>query len=179
MRIFLSKPQAWHIIAAQRAVNIISPFGAVSHHAPACICLRLDDIQCWYAIPSELMIYTPSAWFGAKALEISTDLWYNEAKKGETPSSTQQRKTNESLFEIFRGYFYNRLCGLELDRNSRNSRPFPYNRFVKFFPVAILCRNDWRIFHNCYRHTNHLPFHIQAFWEEVWICTYEIVWKNI
>ena len=35
-RIFLSKPQAWYII---------SPFGAVSHHAPACIYLRLDDIQ--------------------------------------------------------------------------------------------------------------------------------------
>ncbi|MBO5295570.1 MAG: hypothetical protein J6B71_10060, partial [Clostridia bacterium] len=33
----LSKPQAWHIIAAQRAVNIISPFGVVSHHALACI----------------------------------------------------------------------------------------------------------------------------------------------
>ena len=42
---FLSKPQAWHIIAAQRAVHIISPFGAVSHHALACIYLRLDDIQ--------------------------------------------------------------------------------------------------------------------------------------
>ena len=45
MRIFLSKPQAWHIIAARSAVHIISPFGAVSHHAPACIFLRLDDIQ--------------------------------------------------------------------------------------------------------------------------------------
>ena len=36
-RIFLSKPQAWHIIAARSAVHIISPCGAVSHHAPACI----------------------------------------------------------------------------------------------------------------------------------------------
>jgi len=26
-------------------VHIISPFGAVSHHAPACIYLRLDEIQ--------------------------------------------------------------------------------------------------------------------------------------
>jgi hypothetical protein len=26
-------------------VHIISPYGAVSHHAPACISLRLDDIQ--------------------------------------------------------------------------------------------------------------------------------------
>ena len=50
--LFLSKPQAWHIIAARSAVHIISPFGAVSHHAPACICLRLDDIQCF-----ALMIY--------------------------------------------------------------------------------------------------------------------------
>ena len=41
----LSKPQAWHIIAAQHAAHIISPFGAVSHHALACIYLRLDDIQ--------------------------------------------------------------------------------------------------------------------------------------
>ena len=43
--LFLSKPQAWHIIAARSAVHIISPFGAVSHHAPACISLRLDEIQ--------------------------------------------------------------------------------------------------------------------------------------
>ena len=26
-------------------VDIISPFGAVSHHAPACICLRIDAIH--------------------------------------------------------------------------------------------------------------------------------------
>ena len=43
--IFLSKPQAWHIIAARSAVHIISPCGAVYHHASACIFLRLDDIQ--------------------------------------------------------------------------------------------------------------------------------------
>ena len=43
-RIFLSKPQAWHII---KVVNDL-----VSHHAPACISLRLDDIQ-----RSALMIY--------------------------------------------------------------------------------------------------------------------------
>ena len=30
-RIFLSKPQAWHIIAARSAVHIISPCGAVYH----------------------------------------------------------------------------------------------------------------------------------------------------
>ncbi|MBQ2876363.1 MAG: hypothetical protein IJE25_05090, partial [Clostridia bacterium] len=50
-RIFLSKPQAWHITAARSEVYIIkggepplyliSPFGAVSHRAPACIFLRL------------------------------------------------------------------------------------------------------------------------------------------
>ena len=38
-------PQAWHIITARNVVHIISPFGAVSHHALACIYLRLDDIQ--------------------------------------------------------------------------------------------------------------------------------------
>ena len=42
--LFLSKPQAWYIISAQRAVHIIRPFGAVYHHASACIPLRLDDI---------------------------------------------------------------------------------------------------------------------------------------
>ena len=55
--LFLSKPQAWHIITARSAVHIICPFGAVSHHALACISspqgvyhhqrcilLRLDDI---------------------------------------------------------------------------------------------------------------------------------------
>ena len=53
-RIFLSKPQAWHIIAARSAVHIIKGGVAalVSHHAPACILLRLDDIQ-----PYGLMIY--------------------------------------------------------------------------------------------------------------------------
>ncbi len=44
-RIFLSKPQAWYIITARSVVHIISPFGAVSHHALAWIYLRLDDIQ--------------------------------------------------------------------------------------------------------------------------------------
>ncbi len=45
--LFLSKPQAWYIITARSAVYIISPFGAVYHHASACILLRLDDIQCY------------------------------------------------------------------------------------------------------------------------------------
>ena len=48
----LSKPQAWYIITARSAAYIISPFGAVSHHALACILpaawwytmLRIDDI---------------------------------------------------------------------------------------------------------------------------------------
>ena len=42
--LFLSKPQAWYIITARSAVYIISPYGAASHHASACISLRLDDI---------------------------------------------------------------------------------------------------------------------------------------
>jgi len=49
-RIFLSKPQAWHIITTQSCIS--SALWAVSHHASACIYLRLDDIQC-----SALMIY--------------------------------------------------------------------------------------------------------------------------
>ena len=32
-------------ISSRFSVHLISPFGAVSHHAPACISLRLDDIQ--------------------------------------------------------------------------------------------------------------------------------------
>ena len=47
-RIFLSKPQAWHIIDARSAAYIIKGASAlVSHHAPACIYLRLDDTQCF------------------------------------------------------------------------------------------------------------------------------------
>ena len=45
-------------------VDIISPFGAVSHHALACIYLRLDDIQHFVLMIYKayaLMIYTPSA----------------------------------------------------------------------------------------------------------------------
>jgi len=45
-------------------VYIISPCGAVSHHAPACICLRFDDIPQQVADDIQcfaLMIYTPSA----------------------------------------------------------------------------------------------------------------------
>ena len=53
--LFLSKPQAWHIITARSAVHIISPFGAVSHHALACISLQLDEIQ-----HCVLMIYNAS-----------------------------------------------------------------------------------------------------------------------
>ena len=47
----LSKVTSFFIQAAGLAyhhdavVDIISPCGAVSHHAPACIFLRLDDIQ--------------------------------------------------------------------------------------------------------------------------------------
>ena len=53
----LSKPQAWHIIECitrlRRDIHsyIISPFGAVSHHALACILLRLDAIHGVAVIP--------------------------------------------------------------------------------------------------------------------------------
>ena len=66
-----SPAQAWYIIAARSAVHIISPSGAVSHHASACINLRLDDILAKSEIYSRfcaddiqcfaLMIYTPLA----------------------------------------------------------------------------------------------------------------------
>ena len=70
---FLSKPQAWHIIAAQRAVHIISPCGAVSHHALACIFLRLDDIQTF-----GLMIYRRQA---ADDIHASRRDWVRRASK--------------------------------------------------------------------------------------------------
>ena len=54
---FLSKPQAWYIITARSAVYITNNGRAVvvSHHAPACIFLWLDDIQHFV-----LMIYNAS-----------------------------------------------------------------------------------------------------------------------
>ena len=60
--LFLSKPQVWHIITTQSCIS--SALRAVSHHAPACIFLRLDDIQCSALMiyRNKLrMIYTPSA----------------------------------------------------------------------------------------------------------------------
>ena len=60
-RIFLSKPQAWHIITARSVVHIINPFGAVSHHALACLYLRLDDIQHFV-----LVICKTSSWWYAR-----------------------------------------------------------------------------------------------------------------
>jgi len=62
----LSKPQAWHIIAAQRAVHIIKggkpPLYLITRQRASC--LRLDDIQCFALMiyRNELrMIYTPLA----------------------------------------------------------------------------------------------------------------------
>ena len=86
-RIFLSKPQAWHIITARSVVHIISPFGAVSHHALACIYLRLDDIQHFV-----LVIYNASHWWYTrlrrdldarmrKDLESPWKIWYNTLKE--------------------------------------------------------------------------------------------------
>ena len=71
--LFLSKPQAWHIITARSAVHIISPCGAVYHHAPACIYLRLDDIQHFV-----LMIYRPSVWWYTR---LRRDLERSAARK--------------------------------------------------------------------------------------------------
>jgi len=62
----LSKPQAWHIIAAQRAVYIIKggepPLYLITRQRA--FCLRLDDIQHFVLMiyRNKLrMIYTPSA----------------------------------------------------------------------------------------------------------------------
>ena len=51
--IFLSKPQAWYIITARSAVYITNNGRAVvvSHHASACILLRIDYIQHFVLIP--------------------------------------------------------------------------------------------------------------------------------
>ena len=85
--LFLFNPKDWHGITARSAVYIISPCGAVSHHASACIlpaawCKERSDgiaslrasIQ-WSALMiyrNKLrMIYTPSAWCGCKTSKIS------------------------------------------------------------------------------------------------------------
>ena len=57
----LSKPQAWYIIVAQSAVYIIKGGNAalVSHHAPACISLRLDAIHGVAVIPYRNKLWIP------------------------------------------------------------------------------------------------------------------------
>ena len=52
--VFLSKPQAWHIITAQSVVHIISPYGAVSHHASACILSDVNIIRFFDKIQKNL-----------------------------------------------------------------------------------------------------------------------------
>ena len=51
-RIFLSKPQAWHIIRRKSVYHQGRRAARAYHHASACIFLRLDEIQCF-----ALMIY--------------------------------------------------------------------------------------------------------------------------
>ena len=56
-------------------VYIISPFGAVSHHAPACICLRFDDIP--QQVADDIHAFGV-IW--RETVEMFTDLLYNEIK---------------------------------------------------------------------------------------------------
>ena len=108
---FLSKPQAWHIIAAPRAVYIINkgrPWSAfvASHHASACIYLRLDDIQCF-----ALMIYRRQAAddihalrrdLGAKRLKYLQIYGIMGQRKAASPPSTWQRITIKIFLRFFR-----------------------------------------------------------------------------
>jgi len=67
---FLSKPQAWYIIRRKSVYHQGRLVALVSHHASACISLRLDDILAKSEIYSRfcaddiqhfvLMIYTPN-----------------------------------------------------------------------------------------------------------------------
>ena len=66
--VFLSKSQTWYIIDA-RVRRISSALWAVSHHASACIFLRLDDIQ-----HSVLVICNALHW-------LYTRLWRDEARE--------------------------------------------------------------------------------------------------
>ena len=42
---FLSNPKDWYVIAARSAVHGIRRFATAWHHAPSCICLRIDAIH--------------------------------------------------------------------------------------------------------------------------------------
>ena len=59
--LFLSKPQAWHIITRQRVYHrrrrISSAEGCIT-----CGLMRCNTACWWYAIPAELMLYKASPW---------------------------------------------------------------------------------------------------------------------
>ena len=76
--LFLSKPQAWHIITTQSCISS-APLGLyliTRQRASSCGLMRCNTACWWYAIPMELMIYKASPWFVCgKVVSFSWKEW--------------------------------------------------------------------------------------------------------
>jgi len=82
MRIFLSKPQAWHIITARSAAYIIKGGSPPLHliTRQRAFCRRLDDIQHFVLMICNSCGIDDIHAFGViwrGTVEIFTKLWYN------------------------------------------------------------------------------------------------------
>ena len=73
----------------------------VSHHAPACIFLRLDDIQCF-----ALMIYTPSRVIWCEVLAILPISCYTNHRKA---VSICEKKQNKNIMLLIPNCFLSSL----------------------------------------------------------------------
>ena len=86
IRLFLSKSQTWYIIDARSAAYIISSFGAVYHHASACISLRLDEIQHYVLVIcnssgiDDIPQRVADDIQGSR-LDFNVKMWYNKLKE--------------------------------------------------------------------------------------------------
>ena len=94
----------------------------VSHHAPACIYLRLDDMQCFALMICNSFGIDDIHAFGAiwrETVEIFTDLWYNGTKKGgESYMNFVHCNTDEKYLTLHdcvaeRAYFEDGKLGFE------------------------------------------------------------------
>ena len=66
----LFKPQAWYIITRPRVYHRRRRISSPKVHY-YCGLMIYNTLCRWYTIPSELMIYTPSAWFVATLLQYA------------------------------------------------------------------------------------------------------------
>ena len=68
LSIFLSKPQAWHIITTQSWISsrARAPLHLITRQRAFSVAWWYTTAsRWWYTIPAELMIYTPTAWCDA------------------------------------------------------------------------------------------------------------------